>query len=114
MVRRFIVLISAVVLLLCIGLVAGRFVPVSLAQDVAHRVFLPFVNVLDDGDNDNTFFSHYESVFIVDIQNRVYVERTPPLDRTVIYTGGTGDLARYIANWKVGDYTGYYPSGIHA
>ncbi len=110
MVRRSVVLLLFLMVLIFGGITVTWFAPSLLAQDSPYRIFLPYVNVLDDGDNDGTFFSHYEPVFVIDIQNRVYVDRTPPADRTVIYAGGTGDLARYIANWQVGDYTGYFPA----
>ena len=89
--------------------------PGLYAEDLLHRVFMPIAaERVDSGsgnasDNDGTYVSHYDPVFIVDISGRVHVDGALPLDRTVIYAGGTGDMSRYVANWSVGDKTGFFP-----
>lgn len=85
------------------------------AEELLHRVFMPIAAERTNGgvggasDNDGTYISHYDPVFIVDISGRVHVDSALPPDRTVIYAGGTGDMSRFVANWSVGDKTGFYP-----
>lgn len=85
------------------------------ADELLHQVFMPIAAERvsggsgDASDNDGTYISHYDPVFIVDISGRVHVDGALPPDRTVVYAGGTGDMSRFVANWSVGDKTGFYP-----
>ncbi|MCB0132359.1 MAG: hypothetical protein KDD78_15970 [Caldilineaceae bacterium] len=85
-------------------------VSTATAQDGQTNLYLPQLSYILKDDKDTTFISHYDPVYIVDITGRIYVNRGRPNGRTVLYAGGTGNMAQYVVNWQVGDFTGFFPT----
>lgn len=83
------------------------------AEDDGLTVFLPMLQ-RPPADDAEYYIRHYMPIYIGDIGTRVLANAKLPTNYSVIHTVDVGLVSSVTADWEIGDYTGFYPTGDHS
>lgn len=88
--------------------------PLALrAEDDGRTVYLPML-LRPPADDAEYYIRHYMPIYIGDIGSRVLANARLPTNYSVIHTTELGFDTSRTAEWAVGDYTGFYPTGDYS
>ncbi|MEZ4555579.1 MAG: hypothetical protein R2851_25750 [Caldilineaceae bacterium] len=95
-------------------LAAALLMPLALrAADGGRAIYLPLLQ-RPPADDEEYYIRHYMPIYIGDIGTRILANARLPTNYSVIHTVDVGLVSSATADWEVGDYTGFYPSGDYA
>lgn len=111
MIRRSVTVVLLTLAGLFALLLGAQLSGLARAADGEHDVYLPILLRPATGDQD-FYINHYTPIYVSDISTRV-LTNVPrlPFRKTVIHTAEVGNVSVEPADWDVGDFTGFYPTG---
>jgi hypothetical protein len=98
-----------VVLVLTAGMLVINQSKIYAQEPDEFKAYLPVITQAET--ETSNIMLHYVPQYISEIDGRVSSDKPLRKGKTVIHTGGLGDVSASSVLWSVGDFTGFYPTG---